>query len=100
MQYFVTIKVDIACGEESKMISIKKPRGHRMVATCKRCYYRNTPDFFDGSDSVYHDLKCPKCGTTKIDTSEISKEFRDYGFGPDNFMQAFFRLLYLERETI
>jgi hypothetical protein len=79
----------------------KKDRTRRKItAKCKRCDYKNTPDLFDASDSPYHDLKCPMCGTTDIDTSLISNEFRDYGFGTNNLMQAIFRLLYLQRETI
>jgi predicted nucleic-acid-binding Zn-ribbon protein len=79
----------------------KKDRSkHKVTAKCKRCHYSDTPDFFDASESLYHDLKCPKCGTTDIDTSQISEEFRDYGFGTNNMMQAIFRLLYLQRETI
>jgi len=36
--------------------------------------------------SCYHDLRCPKCGTTQINTSEILKEDSEYGFGNNNFL--------------
>lgn len=39
---------------------IKDPR-------CEQCGFIASPDKFEASLSVYHDLKCPKCGTTNID---------------------------------
>lgn len=39
---------------------IKNPR-------CEQCGFTASPDEFDASISAYHDLKCPKCGTTNID---------------------------------
>ena len=34
---------------------------------CEECGFTASPDEFDASISAYHDLKCPKCGTTNID---------------------------------
>ncbi len=39
---------------------IKNPR-------CEECGFTANPEEFDASSSAYHDLKCPKCGTTDID---------------------------------
>jgi phage FluMu protein Com len=50
---------------------------------CNRCNFEGTPNEFEASFSVYHDVKCPKCGTTNIDTSDI----RNYDYGENNFSQ-------------
>lgn len=34
---------------------------------CEECGFTASPDEFDASISAYHDLKCPRCGTTNID---------------------------------
>ena len=34
---------------------------------CEQCGFTAGPDEFEASYSPYHDLKCPKCGTTNID---------------------------------
>lgn len=34
---------------------------------CEQCGFTAGPDEFYPSVSAYHDLKCPKCGTTNID---------------------------------
>lgn len=33
---------------------------------CRGCGFSGHPDNFDACLSVYHDLKCPECGTTDI----------------------------------
>ena len=35
--------------------------------TCEQCGFTASPDEFEPSLSAYHDLKCPRCGTTDID---------------------------------
>jgi hypothetical protein len=49
---------------------------------CNQCKYEGGPDTFDPSMSLYHDLKCPKCGTTNVDTEDMGE---DYGYGKSNF---------------
>lgn len=34
--------------------------------------------------SLYHDLACPKCGTTAVDTSELNSG--NYIYGDGNFL--------------
>lgn len=34
---------------------------------CNGCGFTAPPEKFEPSMSPYHDLKCPKCGTTNID---------------------------------
>lgn len=36
-------------------------------AKCNGCGFTASPEDFEPSMSPYHDLKCPKCGTTNID---------------------------------
>jgi predicted nucleic-acid-binding Zn-ribbon protein len=81
-------------------MSIKKSKVLGMMVICKRCGYQNTPDQFDGSNTIYHDLKCPKCGAIDIDTSQILKECRDYGFGANNLIIPIYRYLLLEPEPM
>lgn len=58
---------------------------------CKRCGWNGAPHDADVSHSPYHDMKCPVCGTTQIDTSEINKawaaEGKIYGYGDNNVLQ-------------
>lgn len=35
-------------------------------AICNECEFSGHPDEFDAALSAYHDLRCPKCGTTNI----------------------------------
>lgn len=37
----------------------------------KDCGYEGPVENFLAALSIYHDLCCPKCGTTSIDTSDI-----------------------------
>lgn len=60
-----------------------------MKAKCQRegCGYEGHPDTFGGCMTPYHDLRCPKCGTTNVDTSEILKEDPIYGYGENNCLK-------------
>jgi predicted RNA-binding Zn-ribbon protein involved in translation (DUF1610 family) len=49
---------------------------------CKACKYQDIPDNFDTCYTVYHDLRCPKCGEVQIDTSQINNN--NYSYGDDN----------------
>lgn len=49
---------------------------------CRRCGYYGLSDTFTASLSAYHDMCCPKCGTTNIDTSRDDEA----GFGDNNVL--------------
>lgn len=51
---------------------------------CNQCGFQGDPSEFDPCLSPYHDLRCPKCGTTNIDTSDQGEE---YGYGKSNFLR-------------
>lgn len=57
----------------------------------ERCTFEGTADEFKGSMGVYHDMRCPKCGTTHIDTSDVNAKWaaegRDYGYGDNNVLK-------------
>lgn len=59
---------------------------------CNGCGFQAKPDEFDPCMSAYHDFKCPKCGTSNVDSSDINtawrEDGRDYGYGDDNFLKA------------
>jgi|TARA_Y100000310_G_C20698531_1_gene827497 hypothetical protein len=42
------------------------------------------PYKFPPTISVYHDFRCPECGTTNIDTSDIYEKEPLYGYGEHN----------------
>lgn len=62
-----------------------------MKARCRECGFAAHPESFDPTPSAYHDLRCPECGTTNIDTSEMKAADPDYGYGNDNFLEALSR---------
>lgn len=57
-------------------------------ATCNGCGFTAHPDGFKPCTSAYHDLRCPKCGTTDIDTTKVNKAWKERGkmyiFGDHN----------------
>lgn len=58
-----------------------------MIADCNKCDYVSHPKQFGGSLSPYHDLRCPACNSTDIDTSDLNKEIPGYSYGDDNFLK-------------
>lgn len=62
-----------------------------MKAKCNQCGFSADVSKFKDVMSIYHDMGCPRCGTTNIDTSEINlawkNEGREYGYGDDNFLR-------------
>lgn len=60
-----------------------------MIVKClsNGCRYEGEADEFPGCLSPYHDLRCPKCGTTNLDTSEVAKALSNYGYGDDNCLR-------------
>ncbi len=55
-----------------------------MIATCKACNFRAEPKDFKACLTAYHDLRCPQCGSTNIDTSELNQQMENYGWGDNN----------------
>lgn len=51
---------------------------------CKMCGSSFTPDDAKPCASAYHDLRCPSCGSTNLDTSEILELWADYSYGKNN----------------
>lgn len=55
---------------------------------CNGCGFEAEADDFDACMSAYHDMRCPKCGTTDIDTTGIFEAWaargKRYGFGKNN----------------
>ncbi|KKK64616.1 hypothetical protein LCGC14_2982410 [marine sediment metagenome] len=43
------------------------------MPTCKECGYTSTSNNFHTCQSPYHDLRCPKCQTTHINTTDLFK---------------------------
>lgn len=58
----------------------------------EECGYVGEADTFDGCATPYHDMRCPKCGTTDVDTSDINKEWagrgEEYGYGDGNSLRV------------
>lgn len=58
---------------------------------CRSCPWAGPPSECPTVASPYHDVRCPKCGTTDLDTSELcaawAKEGRRYGYGDDNSLR-------------
>jgi len=58
---------------------------------CNHCDFSGSADECKASMSCYHDMSCPKCGTTNLDTSGINKKWakegREYGFGDGNTLK-------------
>lgn len=52
---------------------------------CNACGFEAHPDKFKKYNmGMYHDLRCPKCNSTDINTSEIKKSASDYSYGDNN----------------
>ena len=61
------------------MVEKMKPK-----AKCKNCGIELNADSFNRAIEYYHDLRCPCCGSVKIDTSDILEKERKYKYGCDN----------------
>jgi hypothetical protein len=61
-----------------------------LIARCRRkgCEYEGSVDTFKPAMSPYHDMRCPKCGTTNVDTSALKAALGDdYGYGDRNSLE-------------
>jgi len=62
------------------------------MPTCKRmsddCGFTGPIGDFKRSMGVYKDIHCPKCGTSRVDTSDVNAawaaEGKVYGYGDNN----------------
>lgn len=52
-----------------------------MIIKClrKRCGHEGPVEEFPSAASCYHDLCCPKCGTTNLDTSALNQDWASRG---------------------
>lgn len=57
------------------------------MPTCKECGYTSTSNNFHTCQSPYHDLRCPKCQTTHINTTDLFKLKNKYGYGNNNTLK-------------
>lgn len=57
------------------------------MAICNRCGFSGNANRFAASLSAYHDLRCPRCGTTYINTKLESENITGYGYGNNNTLQ-------------
>jgi len=61
------------------------------VARCRSCGFEADGGDFDAG-GMYSDLRCPKCGTTNVDTSRINAAWaargEKYGYGDDNALDT------------
>ena len=55
---------------------------------CCECGYYGPWQEFPAAGSAYHDLRCPKCSTTNLDTSECLAEDSGYGYGKGNTLES------------
>ena len=55
---------------------------------CCECGYYGPWQEFPAAGSPYHDLRCPKCSTTNLDTSECLAEDSGYGYGTGNTLES------------
>lgn len=54
------------------------------------CGHQGPADGFKPAIGVYHDMHCPKCGTTQVDTTDIFEEWaargEHYAYGKHNVL--------------
>jgi hypothetical protein len=53
-------------------------------AKCKECGFSGPVGKFPFALEVQHDLKCPECGSTNIDTSDLLEKIPGYSYGANN----------------
>lgn len=69
-------------------------RKERRMPKCQRedCGFEGSADDFHPCFGVYHDMRCPECGTTEVDTEDIFEEWategRKYGYGKHNTLDT------------
>ena len=78
------------CEKGDKKMSRVGPEFDGLTARCLRpgCGFEGLVSKFKMAASPYHDMRCPECGTTHVDTSKIKEKLGDeYGYGTNNFLE-------------
>jgi Zn finger protein HypA/HybF involved in hydrogenase expression len=61
------------------------------LLTCLQCYFEGPIWKFAPSFSPYHDVRCPQCGSVKVNTSVLKSMLgKKYGFGNVNKIERRF----------
>jgi S-layer homology domain len=63
----------------SDTISRVRASDGRLLGTWTGAKFEAEAKQFDDCASVYHDIRCPACGTTAIDTSRVNQSYREHG---------------------
>src|SRR3989344_8034425 len=75
-------------GVHARLSSTHRKGEQLATLRCNGCGHEGPPEEFPPTMSPYHDFRCPKCGTTAINTSELNKEWaaqgKTYGYGDHN----------------
>lgn len=62
------------------------------ICKCSASGFEGDPYSFPATRTAYHDMRCPECGSTNIDTSDINQEWarqgRRYGYGDNNVLDT------------
>lgn len=58
-----------------------------MTVKCENCHWEGDASECKDACTVYHDLRCPECGTTELDTSDVNRKMEGYCYGDDNFLR-------------
>lgn len=57
---------------------------------CNQCGWEGDAEECKPCFSAYHDLRCPGCRSTNLDTSELNKRWKaagqEYGYGNHNVL--------------
>jgi len=57
---------------------------------CNQCGWQGDAADCEPASSPYHDLLCPECGTSNLDTTGLRESWarsgNEYGYGDNNFL--------------
>ncbi len=60
------------------------------IIKCNQCHWAGPTEECKPCSNVYHDMYCPECGTSNLDTSDFNREWKEggraYGYGDDNVL--------------
>ena len=63
----------------------------QVTVWCESCGWEGPAEQAMTAFSVYHDLQCPECGTTYLDTSGLNKDWasrgQKYAYGDGNTIE-------------
>lgn len=59
---------------------------------CNQCSWEGDAADCDACLSAHHDVRCPQCGTTNVDTSKLVQQYKEagseYSYGDDNTLKT------------